>query len=157
MVCLHPPADGTLFLNTDGSDFDTLLAAYTGCCTFSSLTPVACDNNSGTNGLSSSFSLHATSNTVYYVAVDGVGGVTGAAKLNYRLLVPIVITNLAKTTNSMTFSVTATPSWPATIQRSTNCFSWTNVFTTGTVSGAFTFLDTNLPFGRLFYRALQTP
>ena len=152
-----PPADGTLFLNTDGSNFDTLLAAYTGCCTFSSLVPVGCDNNSGTNGLTSSFSMHATSNTVYYLAVDGVGGATGAAKLNYRLLVPIVITNLAKTTNSMTFHVTATPSWPVTIQRSTNCFSWTNVLTTGTVSGAFTFLDTNLPFGRLFYRALQTP
>jgi len=152
-----PPADGTLFLNTDGSDFDTLLAAYTGCCTFSSLTPVNCDNNSGTNGYSSSFSFEATSNTVYYLAVDGVGGVTGAAQLNYRLLVPNVLTNLAKTSNSMTFKVTATPSWPVTIQRSTNCVAWTNVFTTGTVSGTFTFLDTNLPFGRHFYRSLQTP
>jgi hypothetical protein len=152
-----PPSDGTLFLNTDGSNFDTLLAAYTGCCAFSSLTPVACDNNSGTNGLNSSLNFEARSNTVYYLAVDGVGGVTGTVHLNYRLLQPIVLTNLAKTSNSMTFLVTATPSWPVTIQRSTNCIAWTNVFTTGTVSGVFTFLDTNLPFGRHFYRAKQTP
>jgi hypothetical protein len=152
-----PPTDGTLFLNTDGSNFDTLLAAYTGCCTFSSLTPVACDNNSGTNGLASALSFEATSNTVYYVAVDGVGGATGAARLNYRLLVPMVLTNLAKTSNSLTFLVKATPSWPVTIQRSTNCVSWTNVVTTGTVSGTFTFLDTNLPFGRRFYRSMQAP
>ncbi len=150
-------AYGTLFLNTDGSDFDTLLAAYTGCCTFSSLTPVACDNNSGTNGFASSFRFQATSNTVYYLAVDGVGGVTGAARLNYRLLVPMVLTNLAKTSNSMTFLVTATPSWPVTIQRSTNCVSWTNVFTTGTVSGAFTFLEPNLAHERRFYRSMQAP
>ncbi|HEU0008496.1 MAG TPA: immunoglobulin domain-containing protein [Verrucomicrobiae bacterium] len=152
-----PPTDGTLFLNTDGSNFDTLLAAYTGCCTFNSLTPVACDNNSGTNGLASALSFEATSNTVYYVAVDGVGGVTGAARLNYRLLVPMVLTNLAKTSNSMAFLVKATPSWPVTIQHSTNCVSWTNVFTTGTVSGTFTFQDTNLPFGRHFYRSMQSP
>jgi len=152
-----PPVNGTLFINTDGSDFDTLLAAYTGCCTFNTLTPVECDNNSGTNGLTSSLHFEATSNTVYFVAVDGVGGVTGAAQLNYRLLVPMLITNLAKASNSMTFLVKATPSWPVSLQRSTNCLSWTNVFTTNTVSGTFTFLDTNMPPGRRFYRAMQVP
>jgi hypothetical protein len=152
-----PPASGTLFLNTDGSNFDTLLAVYTGCCTFSSLAPVDCDNNSGTNGLTSALHFQATSNTVYYIAVDGVGGATGAAHLNYRLLQPMVLTNLAKTSNSMTFLVKATPAWPVTVQRSTNCLSWTNVFTTGSVSGSFTFLDTNIPSERRFYRSLQTP
>jgi len=78
-------------------------------------------------------------------------------QLNYRLLVPMLLTNLAKTTNSMTFRVSATPAWPVTIQRSTNCLSWSNIFTTGTLSGTFTFLDTNLPSARHFYRSLQVP
>ena len=51
------PGDWRFFLNTDGSTFDTLLAVYRGCCDFEDLTLVECDNNSGTNGLTSSLSL----------------------------------------------------------------------------------------------------
>ena len=152
-----PPTNGTLYLNTDGSNFDTLLAVYTGCCTFATLTPVNCDNNSGTNGLASSLNFPATMNTVYYIAVDGVGGVTGSVKLNYRLLVSMMLTNLASTTNSLTFRLNATPSWPFSVQRSTNCLSWTNFLISTTASGLYLFTDTNLPPGRRFYRALQAP
>ena len=152
-----PPTNGTLYLNTDGSNFDTLLAVYTGCCTFATLTPVSCDNNNGTNGLASSLNFPANMNTVYYIAVDGVNGVTGSVKLNYRLLVSMMLTNLASTTNSLTFSLNATPSWPFSVQRSTNCFTWTNFLTSTTASGLYLFTDTNLPPGRRFYRALQAP
>src|SRR6185436_7765706 len=144
-------------LNTDGSNFDTLLAAYTGCCTFATLTPVACDNNGGTNGLTSSVSFYAISNTVYYIAVDGVAGVTGTARLNYRLLVPMMLTNLASTTNSLTFRLNATPAWPFSVQRSTNFVDWTNIINGTSVSGLFIFTDTNLPPGRRFYRSSQKP
>ena len=152
-----PPASGRLFLNTDGSNFDTLLAAYTGCCTFATLTPVACDNNSGTNGVTSSIQFNASSNTIYFIAVDGVGGATGAAKLNYRLLVPMMLTNLASTTNSLTFRLNATPSWPFSVQRSTNFINWTNFLNGTSISGLFLFTDTNLPPGRRFYRSMQQP
>lgn len=152
-----PPTNGTLYLNTDGSNFDTLLAVYTGCCTFATLTPVDCDNNSGTNGLNSSLNFPATANTVYYIAVDGVGGVTGTVKLNYRLLVPMMLTNLASTTNSLTFQFNPTPAWPFQVQRSTNCFHWTNFLAGTSALGSFIFTDTNLPPGRLFYRSMQTP
>lgn len=152
-----PPASGTMFLNTDGSNFDTLLAVYTGCCTFATLTPVACDNNSGTNGLTSSLSFPAVSNTVYYIAVDGVGGVTGTVKLNYRLLVPLMLTNLASTTNSLTFQLNTTPQWPFIVQRSTNFITWSNFLTGTSASGIYLFTDTNLPPGRRFYRSMQTP
>jgi hypothetical protein len=118
---------------------------------------VACDNNSGTNGLTSSVNFNASSNTVYYIAVDGVGGVTGAAKLNYRLLVPLMLTNLASTTNSLTFRLNATPSWPFNVQRSTNFIDWTNFLTGTAASGLFLFTDTNLPPGRRFYRSMQQP
>ena len=116
-----------------------------------------CDNNSGTNGLASSLNFPATMNTVYYIAVDGVGGVTGSVKLNYRLLVSMMLTNLASTTNSLTFRLNATPSWPFSVQRSTNCLSWTNFLISTTASGLYLFTDTNLPPGRRFYRALQAP
>jgi hypothetical protein len=152
-----PPTNGTLYLNTDGSNFDTLLAVYTGCCTFASLTPVACDNNAGTNGLASSLSFPAIQNTIYYVAVDGVGGVTGSVKLNYRLLVSMMLTNLSSTTNSMTFQLNATPSWPFAVQRSTNCVAWTNFLVSTSTTGLYLFTDTNLPPGRRFYRSFQTP
>jgi len=152
-----PPTNGTLHLNTDGSNFDTLLAVYTGCCTFATLTPVDCDNNSGTNGLASSLSFWATSNTVYYIAVDGVGGVTGTVKLNYRLLVQMMLTNLSSTTNSLTFQLNATPAWPFTVQRSTNFIDWSNFLTATSASGIYLFTDTNLPPNRRFYRSMQTP
>lgn len=151
------PTNGTLFINTDGSSFDTLLAVYTGCCAFSSLTPVDCDNNNGTNGLTSSLSFPTAANTLYFIAVDGVGGVSGTVKLNYRLMVPMLLTNLASTTNSLTFGVNVTPLWPYNIQRSTNCSDWSTLLTGTSAVSAVMFTDTNLPPPRRFYRTMQVP
>jgi len=82
----QPPVDGLLILDTDGSDFDTVLAAYTGPGTdFASLVPVACDNDSGPDGQTSRTVFPVTKDTVYYIAVDGVGGASGTAVLNYNL------------------------------------------------------------------------
>lgn len=152
-----PPANGEMYLNTDGSSFDTLLAAYRGCCDFEDLTLVGCDNNSGTNGLTSSLHFPATNNVPYYFAVDGVNGTRGSVKLNYRLLIPMTLTNVSKTSTSMTFKVTATPSYPFTVQGTTNMLSWTNLFTTNTSSGTYTYKDTNLPPASRSYRTMQVP
>ena len=152
-----PPANGEMYLNTDGSGFDTLLAAYRGCCEFEDLTMVGCDNNSGTNGLTSSLHFPATNNVPYYFAVDGVNGTRGSVKLNYRLLIPMTLTNVAKTSTSMTFKVTVTPSYPFTVQGTTNLLSWTNLFTTNTSSGTYNFKDTNFPPTWRSYRTMQVP
>jgi len=89
----QPPDNGLLILDTDGSDFDTVMAVYTGPGTdFASLVPVTCDNNSGANGLTSKVMFQVTRDTVYYIAVDGVGGATGTAELDYYLGVAPVIT-----------------------------------------------------------------
>ena len=78
------PADGLIDIDTEGSDFDTVLAIYTGPGTdFSSLVSVACDNDSGPDGRTSKVTFQATKDTVYYIAVDGVGGASGTAHLNY--------------------------------------------------------------------------
>ena len=82
----QPPASGWTTIKTDGSDFDTVLAVYTGPGTdFQSLTSVACDNNSGADGKTSKVLFRATKDTVYYIAVDGVGGASGTVVLNYAL------------------------------------------------------------------------
>jgi hypothetical protein len=92
------PANGLLVLDTDGSDFDTVLAVYTGPGTdFQSLVSVACDNNSGANGKTSHTVFPVTKDTVYYIAVDGVGGASGMVQLNYSLGVVPVITQAPAT------------------------------------------------------------
>src|SRR5258705_316553 len=65
------PTNGTAVINTDGSSFDTVLAVYIGPGdSYSTLSNVACDNNSGTNGRTSRVTFAATSGTIYFIAVD---------------------------------------------------------------------------------------
>ena len=86
------PMSGTMIVDTDGSTFDTVLAIYTGPGTdFASLVPVACDNNSGSNGLTSKVTFQATAGTIYWIAVDGVNGAQGTVQLNIKLGVPAAI------------------------------------------------------------------
>jgi hypothetical protein len=151
-----PPASGQLFLNTDGSSYDTVLAVYTATGTaYSNLVEQACDNNSGTNGLTSSLNFAAAGGVTYYMAVDGVGAATGLVQLNYKLLVPMTISDAALT-NSFRFRVTATPFLPFTIQRSSNFSTWSTALSTNTATGIYDYLDTNSGLIR-FYRVMQLP
>jgi hypothetical protein len=154
------PANGRLFLNTEGSNFDTVLAVYGGSGqSYASLIPVACDNNHGANGLTSRLDFQATAGVTNWIAVDGVNAATGLVHLNYRLLVPLVLSRPAKTnSSSFQFRVTATPGYNFTVQRSSNCVTWTAALTTNSLTGVYDFRDTNAPnSGRRFYRAAQNP
>ena len=153
-----PAADGQLHLNTEGSSFNTVLAVYTGPGpTLASLTAVACDNNSGA-GTTSSLNFPAKKDTIYYIAVDGLNGVTGNARLNYRLLVPITLTRILKTNDTLcTFRVTATRSYPFTIQRCNGLTTWLNVLTTNSPTDTFDYRDTNAVALKRYYRVTQTP
>lgn len=76
------PASGTATVSTCGSDFDTLLAAYTGAAV-SSLDEVAAnDDDCGTR---SAVSFDVVEATAYRIAVDGKGGATGDVVLDVRL------------------------------------------------------------------------
>jgi hypothetical protein len=86
----QPPADGTLGLDTLGSDYDTVLAVYTydpPLIGFESLVPVACDNNSGGAGGAARLTCVVQAARTYYIVVDGAGGARGIAHLNYALTV----------------------------------------------------------------------
>ena len=85
-----PLSDGTIRLSTEGSEFDTVLAVYTGT-SFADIVEVACDDNSGANGLTSVVQFAATAGVTYFVAVDGVDGATGNVSLQSDLANPPVI------------------------------------------------------------------
>ncbi|MEY2409545.1 MAG: hypothetical protein QOF48_2215 [Verrucomicrobiota bacterium] len=112
------PRSGVLIVDTKGSSFDTVLAVYIGPGTdYVTLTNVACNNDSGPGVTWSRVVFNVTSNTMYYMAVDGVGGVSGTVKLNYQLNDPILITNqpqslVRATGSSASFSVGVTGSAP---------------------------------------------
>jgi uncharacterized delta-60 repeat protein len=87
---------GPAIFTTFESDFDTLLAVYTGS-SVNALTPVAngsnddntnADNTEG-HTLTSSVTFNAVLGTTYYIAVDGSGGRAGAIALRWGAEVSI--------------------------------------------------------------------
>jgi hypothetical protein len=79
------PAAGTTFISTCGSEFNTLLAVYTGD-DVSLLNEVA--GNDDSCGDRSQLTFEAVAGTTYRIAVDGFGGDTGALFLTLRLAPP---------------------------------------------------------------------
>jgi len=77
------PASGTAQFNTFGSNFDTLLAVYTGAA-LDALNLVTSNDDAGT-GLQSRVTFDAARSTTYKIAVDGFGGDTGQITLNWTL------------------------------------------------------------------------
>ena len=105
-----PPTNGLLRITTEGSDFDTVLAVYTGPGTdFASLVLEACDNDGGSNGRTSAVMLPGTTNQLYYIAVDGVDGATGTVQLNYDLgVAPVILQPPVSQTVTASSNVTLT-------------------------------------------------
>ena len=82
-----PDESGTAKVNTDNSDFDTVLAIYkvgagTG---WDAIDEVASNNDGGDDGSDSEVVFTAEKGATYLVAVDGVGGETGTVQLNHEL------------------------------------------------------------------------
>lgn len=73
------PADGTMTLSTEGSNFDTVLAVYTGT-SLGTLSLLAADDDSGENG-TSRVAANVRSGTTYQIAVDGYNRAAGALLL----------------------------------------------------------------------------
>ena len=69
------PASGVVSVNTLGSDFDTVLAIYTGT-NVGNLTPVESDDDSGTNH-TSALSFNAVAGTTYRIAIAGYLATSG--------------------------------------------------------------------------------
>ena len=81
------PETGTAVFNTRESDFDTVLAAYTGT-TIASLTQLATnDQFNGSN--QSRITFPVVAGTVYRIVVDGFGATTGSAGLQWSIGPPV--------------------------------------------------------------------
>ncbi len=86
------PANGTVNINTAGSNFNTLLAVYTGSA-LNSLTPIASNDDAVPGSvLTSAVSFMATAGTTYQIAVDGFNSAAGNIALNISQQPPLVVT-----------------------------------------------------------------
>ena len=75
------PSDGVFKIKTDGSDFDTTLAAYSGS-SLLGLSEIA--SNDDANGLQSEVSINTIEGQQYYFAVDGYLSSVGAALIEHN-------------------------------------------------------------------------
>ena len=78
------PANGQLSIDTHDSNYDTLLAVYTGT-TPDALSQMAANDNDGFGVGNSSVLLQAQAGQEYKIAVDGTNGAAGFVQLNWRL------------------------------------------------------------------------
>lgn len=149
---------GDLFLNTDGSSYDTVMAVFSRNPTNAALlTQLACDNNSGIDHLDSSLVVPVTAGQTNAILIDGVNGASGTLKLNYSLVPKTSIKLLGITPdNQNALQVTGRTNLNFSILRSTNLIHWTAILTTNAPSGVFNYLDPAAG-SRQFYRVRALP
>jgi len=154
-------ASGNLFLNTEGSSYDTVMAVFRRSPTNSAvLELLACDNNSGSDGKTSSLSVPVEVGKTNFILVDGVNGVSGVLQLNFSLATTTVIQSLGLTPQrEQHLQVLGRPDLHFSIQASSNLVTWTSLIdVTNPSSGVFDYIDTNsINVPRRYYRALLLP
>ena len=79
---------GPVTFDTRGSDFDTLLAVYTGD-SLGNLVEVASNDDASTKDFQSVVRFNAQQGQTYHIAVDGYGGATGAIVLSWWAASPV--------------------------------------------------------------------
>lgn len=133
----QPPIDGSVVMSTEGSDFDTVMAVYVAdSADFTALTEVACDNDSGVDGLDSLLTFDATADTIYYIAVDGVEAATGIVEFSYAMDLPLTLsiastagsTDAENTAPPFTYTVTGVENVDVVIEASDDLETWTSIF-----------------------------
>ncbi|MFN0070554.1 MAG: fibronectin type III domain-containing protein [Chloroflexota bacterium] len=90
-----PTANATITVDTAGSGFDTVLAAYTGS-TLAGLTRLIC-NDDITGAQTSRVQFSATAGTTYYVQAGGYGGAGGSLVVNFSATSPTADLSITKT------------------------------------------------------------
>lgn len=76
------PVNDTVVIDTSGSDFDTILAVYTGLRLSPGMARVAANDDEGGGSLTSEVSFEARRNVTYRIAVDGYRAATGDYVVN---------------------------------------------------------------------------
>ncbi len=135
------PGNGTLTANTFGSNYDTILAAYTGSC--GTLTPVAGACNDDTNGTQSRISFTAIAGTTYYFLISAYSnnGGTLVFQLTFQASGPTATPTSTFTPRPPTATFTQTPTSTATFTLGPP----TPTFTQGPPTATFTNTRTFTP------------
>jgi len=147
-------------LNTEGSSYDTVVAVFRRSPTNSTILQlIACDNNNGTNGLTSSLSFPVVAGQTNYIDVDGVNGVSGILQLNYSLATSTILKSTGVTPQGeKKLQVLGRVNMHFSLQASTNLTSWTTLITTNCPEAVFDYIDTDsISIPKRYYRALLLP
>ena len=83
------PANAVIDLNTLGSNFDTVLAVYTGTAFGNLVSQASNDDQKVGEVLTSAVQFSVTQGQTYQIAVDGWNGAIGQVTLNWQLTLPI--------------------------------------------------------------------
>ena len=157
-VSFVPEQDGVLYLNTDGSDYNTVLAVFVRRAN-GNLRLMVCDNNGGSDPGTSALSVPVEAGRTNFVMIDGVKGETGNLHLNYSLVVPSSLTFLGMTAESYArLRVTGRPELNLVLQVSDDMTNWTPLATNSSLTGTLDYTDTTTPpRSQRLYRALMLP
>jgi HYR domain/Immunoglobulin domain/Immunoglobulin I-set domain len=152
---------GELFLSTEGSAIDTVLAVYKRSPTNDFVRDlVDCNNDVAPPDLKYSVvTVPVEAGETNFVLIDGVNGATGPVSIRYSLIIPSALTVLGTLPDgSVRLQVAGRPEMNCEIQVSSNLTQWQTLFTTNAPTGTFEFVDpsTANPKTR-FYRAFMLP
>jgi hypothetical protein len=159
-ISIIAEANGTLMLNTDGSSYDTVMAAFKRSPTNASLLiQLNCDDNHGTNGRTSSMSFAVTGGTTNYILVDGVNGASGTLQLNYSLATTTILTPAGRTlTGANQIQINGRANLRFTLQASSDLAAWSNLITTTMTNTIYTYTDQgSVGEAKRYYRAILLP
>jgi len=152
--------EGRLYINTDGSSYDTVMAVFRRNPTNPALLQeLACDNNGGLDRRDSSTNLLVQAGQTNFIVVDGVNGASGTLRLNYSLVPASRLRSLGFTAQrAHKLQVSTHAGARLAIQTSAGLTNWTTILTTNTPFSLFDFIDNgSINEPRRFYRVLMLP
>ena len=153
------PETRRMVLSSLGSDFDTLLAVYTGN-SVNALTPIAANDDAQSRSRGSLVEFDAQAGTVYQIAVDGYSGDSGTVRLAVGTIIEPVFGGTPQVGGQgFQLNFSSEPGVSFVIQSSTNLVDWVNVTTkVSDETGGFSYTDPGaMGSGRKFYRAFREP
>lgn len=154
-VTLVSESDGLLVVDTDGSDYDTILAIYAYTQTNNIPTLIDCHIGDPTSELS----VPVNSGDTNVVLVDGQYGTSGILMLNYSLLSSVSLQALGfNGSGQFIIQVQGYPDMSLSIECSTNMVEWTELSRTTSADALFNYTDTTGPHpSGKYYRVVLLP
>lgn len=152
------PAAGTVTISTIGSNFDTVLAIYTGN-SLGSLALVTSDDEGGGNN-TSRVSFTTAAGITYQIAVDGWSTASGTVVLNVSQAIPIQFSSPTRLGNGhFQFTITGPNGEQYEVRTSTDLINWNTIIQSGTFNGnPVNISDTDaVNHLRRFYRIQRPP